>query len=85
MRCARAAGHVLALAQFPPVAASRPRSTTFTGLLPLEVRHERAAIRIQGVSKHDGNLKALGGVDLEVGQGQFFGPLGSATARARPR
>jgi ATPase subunit of ABC transporter with duplicated ATPase domains len=34
------------------------------------------AIRIQGVSKHYGNLKALGGVDLEVGQGEFFGLLG---------
>ena len=34
------------------------------------------AIRIQGVSKHYGSLKALGGVDLEVGQGEFFGLLG---------
>ena len=34
------------------------------------------AIRIQGVVKHYGSLKALGGVDLEVGQGEFFGLLG---------
>ena len=34
------------------------------------------AIRIQGVSKHYGSLKALGGVDLEVDQGEFFGLLG---------
>ena len=35
-----------------------------------------AAIRIQGVTKSYGALKALGGVDLEVGQGEFFGLLG---------
>ncbi|HAF55314.1 MAG TPA: ABC transporter ATP-binding protein [Thauera sp.] len=34
------------------------------------------AIRIHGVTKHYGALKALGGVDLEVGQGEFFGLLG---------
>ena len=34
------------------------------------------AIRIQSVSKHYGSLRALGGVDLEVGQGEFFGLLG---------
>jgi ABC-2 type transport system ATP-binding protein len=34
------------------------------------------AIRIQGVTKHYGALKALGGLDLEVGQGEFFGLLG---------
>jgi ABC-2 type transport system ATP-binding protein len=34
------------------------------------------AIRIHGVAKHYGALKALGGVDLEVGQGEFFGLLG---------
>lgn len=35
-----------------------------------------AAIRIQGVTKHYGALKALGGVDLEIGEGEFFGLLG---------
>jgi ABC-2 type transport system ATP-binding protein len=35
-----------------------------------------AAIRIQGVTKSYGALQALGGVDLEVGQGEFFGLLG---------
>jgi ABC-2 type transport system ATP-binding protein len=34
------------------------------------------AIRIHGVAKYYGALKALGGVDLEVGQGEFFGLLG---------
>lgn len=34
------------------------------------------AIRIAGVTKHYGALKALGGVDLEVEQGEFFGLLG---------
>ena len=34
------------------------------------------AIRIHGVVKHYGTLKALGGVDLEVAQGEFFGLLG---------
>jgi ABC-2 type transport system ATP-binding protein len=34
------------------------------------------AIRIHGVAKHYGALKALGGVDLEIGQGEFFGLLG---------
>ncbi len=34
------------------------------------------AIRIHGVVKHYGSLQALGGVDLEVGQGEFFGLLG---------
>ncbi|MFU2486146.1 ABC transporter ATP-binding protein [Thauera sp. WH-1] len=34
------------------------------------------AIRIHGVTKHYGSLKALGGVDLEIGQGEFFGLLG---------
>ncbi|MDX9885875.1 ABC transporter ATP-binding protein [Thauera sp.] len=35
-----------------------------------------AAIRIHGVVKHYGALKALGGVDLEIAQGEFFGLLG---------
>ena len=34
------------------------------------------AIRIHGVVKHYGALKALGGVDLEIAQGEFFGLLG---------
>ena len=34
------------------------------------------AIRIHGVVKHYGALQALGGVDLEIGQGEFFGLLG---------
>ena len=34
------------------------------------------AIRIHGVTKSYGTLKALGGVDLEIGQGEFFGLLG---------
>ncbi|MBS0545067.1 MAG: ABC transporter ATP-binding protein [Proteobacteria bacterium] len=34
------------------------------------------AIRIQQVTKNYGSLKALGGVDLEIGQGEFFGLLG---------
>ena len=34
------------------------------------------AIRIDGVTKRYGALQALGGVDLEVGQGEFFGLLG---------
>ena len=35
-----------------------------------------AAIRIHAVTKNYGALKALGGVDLEIGQGEFFGLLG---------
>ena len=34
------------------------------------------AIRIHGVTKRYGSLQALGGVDLEIGQGEFFGLLG---------
>ncbi len=34
------------------------------------------AIRIRAVTKNYGALKALGGVDLEVEQGEFFGLLG---------
>ncbi len=34
------------------------------------------AIRIEAVTKNYGALKALGGVDLEIGQGEFFGLLG---------
>ena len=34
------------------------------------------AIRISAVIKQYGALKALGGVDLEIGQGEFFGLLG---------
>ncbi|HWU84320.1 MAG TPA: ABC transporter ATP-binding protein [Rhodocyclaceae bacterium] len=34
------------------------------------------AIRIHQVAKRYGNLQALGGVDLEVAQGEFFGLLG---------
>jgi len=34
------------------------------------------AIRIASVTKSYGALKALGGVDLEIGQGEFFGLLG---------
>jgi len=34
------------------------------------------AIRISGVAKRYGTLQALGGVDLEIGQGEFFGLLG---------
>lgn len=34
------------------------------------------AIRIHQVAKRYGALQALGGVDLEVGQGEFFGLLG---------
>ncbi|MDE2600157.1 MAG: ABC transporter ATP-binding protein [Rhodocyclaceae bacterium] len=34
------------------------------------------AIRIQQVAKRYGSLQALGGVDLEVAQGEFFGLLG---------
>lgn len=34
------------------------------------------AIRIASVTKHYGQLQALGGVDLDIGQGEFFGLLG---------
>ncbi|MCV2218299.1 MULTISPECIES: ABC transporter ATP-binding protein [unclassified Thauera] len=34
------------------------------------------AIRVSAVTKQYGTLKALGGVDLEIGQGEFFGLLG---------
>ena len=34
------------------------------------------AIRVTGVTKQYGALKALAGVDLEIGQGEFFGLLG---------
>jgi len=34
------------------------------------------AIRIQQVAKRYGTLQALGGIDLEVSQGEFFGLLG---------
>lgn len=34
------------------------------------------AIRISSVFKHYGRLQALGGVDLEIRQGEFFGLLG---------
>jgi ABC-2 type transport system ATP-binding protein len=34
------------------------------------------AIRIAAVTKQYGNLRALGGVDLEIRQGEFFGLLG---------
>ncbi len=34
------------------------------------------ALRIDGVTKRYGSLQALGGVDLEIGQGEFFGLLG---------
>lgn len=34
------------------------------------------AIRIASVTKSYGALKALGGVDLDIGQGEFFGLLG---------
>ena len=34
------------------------------------------AIRIRGATKHYGTLQALGGVDLEIAQGEFFGLLG---------
>ncbi|NMG35295.1 ATP-binding cassette domain-containing protein [Azoarcus sp. TTM-91] len=34
------------------------------------------AIRISGVTKRYGTLQALGGVDLEIEQGEFFGLLG---------
>lgn len=34
------------------------------------------AIRVRGVTKHYGALQALGGVDLEIAQGEFFGLLG---------
>ena len=35
-----------------------------------------SAISIQGVSKRYGSLQVLGGVDLEISQGEFFGLLG---------
>lgn len=34
------------------------------------------AIRVSAVTKQYGSLKALGGVDLEIAQGEFFGLLG---------
>ena len=34
------------------------------------------AIRVSGVTKRFGSLQALGGVDLEIQQGEFFGLLG---------
>ena len=34
------------------------------------------AIRVRGVTKQYGTLRALGGVDLEIAQGEFFGLLG---------
>ncbi|MGD9870126.1 MAG: ATP-binding cassette domain-containing protein, partial [Thauera sp.] len=34
------------------------------------------ALRIDGVTKRYGSLQALGGVDLEIDQGEFFGLLG---------
>jgi len=35
-----------------------------------------SAIRVSAVTKQYGSLKALGGVDLEIAQGEFFGLLG---------
>src|SRR5947208_664866 len=35
-----------------------------------------AAIHIDGVHKRFGSLQALGGIDLEIAQGEFFGLLG---------
>jgi len=35
-----------------------------------------AAIEVRQVSKHFGALKALAGIDLEIGEGEFFGLLG---------
>ena len=34
------------------------------------------AIRVSGVAKHFGAVRALDGVDLEIGSGEFFGLLG---------
>jgi ABC-type multidrug transport system ATPase subunit len=34
------------------------------------------AIRVEGLTKHYGELEALGGIDLEVPQGSVFGLLG---------
>ena len=34
------------------------------------------AIRIAAVTKHYGSLRALGGIDLEIARGEFFGLLG---------
>ena len=39
------------------------------------------AIRIAGVTKRFRSLQALAGVDLEVAQGEFFGPAPTAPAR----
>src|SRR5512132_2757702 len=35
-----------------------------------------AAIEVRQVSKHFGALQALAGIDLEIGEGEFFGLLG---------
>ncbi|MBS1172954.1 MAG: transporter ATP-binding protein, partial [Proteobacteria bacterium] len=35
-----------------------------------------AAIRVRQVTKRFGTVQALAGIDLEVGQGEFFGLLG---------
>lgn len=37
---------------------------------------ERPAVRVRGAVKRFGSLEALAGIDLEVGQGEFFGLLG---------
>ncbi len=34
------------------------------------------AIRVAGLTKHFGDVRALDGVDLEIGRGEFFGLLG---------
>jgi ABC-2 type transport system ATP-binding protein len=35
-----------------------------------------SAIRVTGIAKHYGSVRALAGVDLDIGEGEFFGLLG---------
>ena len=46
-----------------PTTASRPRT-------------ERAAVRLEGVRKVFGDVEAVAGIDLEIGEGEFFSMLG---------
>jgi ABC-2 type transport system ATP-binding protein len=44
--------------------------------MPSSALSDGAAIRVQGAIKHYGDLTALGGVDLDIAPGEFFGLLG---------
>src|SRR6478672_2964788 len=69
----------------PPTTISRPASAGSRNRLSQQAE---PAVRLRGASKVYGDVRAVDGIDLDVGQGEFFtmlGPSGSGTVELEGR